>query len=287
MRLPFLLVAALLVCGAANAAFQTGFEAVEGYVGSPGGTAATYGFGGGGQMGWYNPVSGSADANIYTYGGNVLGLPVNTTGGEQFLGGIAGPNGAYVRAQHSATYWTGQNAFAYDLCATFLGDMPSAQNLGSVSLQDSATTKSFIALNVWVDPNNPFLGWNVQYNVFDAAGAALNNQSPGAAWNNLLLSNWYRQSTTFNFVTNQITKVTLVDLTTGVKSVAFPTGWYLQGGANSVLPIPTGLRFFIGGNTPTGGNTMGYDNLSIVPEPGLTGLAAFGVLALLKLRRKK
>jgi hypothetical protein len=58
----------------------------------------------------------------------------------------------------------------------------------------------------------------------------------------------------------------------------------MAGGANPNLPLPTGFRFFIGGEA---GNVQAIDNVWLIPEPGLIGFVAFGTLALLKLRRRK
>jgi hypothetical protein len=277
----------LLACGAASAAIDTGFESYEGYTGLPGGSALTYGFGNGGQMGWYNPVAGSADAMVYTYAGNALGLPQNPTGEEQFVGELTLPNAAYGRAQHGEAFAMRKYTMSYDICGAFLGDLPSAQYLGSVSLQNSATDRYFIALSKW-DDETTCVSWSALFNVFDAAGAALNEQAAAPGFTGLSLYQWYRESITFDLVTNMIVSVSIRNLTTGgATTKASPTGWYLAGGEESMLPLPTGYRLFSGGNTASGGNTLGYDNLVIVPEPGLIGLVVLGGLGVLGLRRRK
>src|SRR5262245_33283646 len=69
------------------------------YTGSTAGTLLT------GQQGWYVPVAGSPDYNVFTYAGNAPGLPVNTTGGAQFVGGISGGT-VFARAQQDVNFST-------------------------------------------------------------------------------------------------------------------------------------------------------------------------------------
>ena len=57
----------------ASAQLVTNFESPP-YNASATGTLLT------GQQGWYVPVAGSPDYNAFTYAGNSLGLPVNSTG---------------------------------------------------------------------------------------------------------------------------------------------------------------------------------------------------------------
>ncbi len=274
----------LAACGAAHADLNVNFESPT-YSGSAGGTLLTNGFGGGGQDGWYQPTNGGADQSVFSYGGNALGMDANPNGGDQFIGGTSGGGSLFPRAQHAhdfsgASAWT----VSYDLAANWLGQGASAANLSSFSLQPSTTNRSFIALNNFVDLNNPAAGWKAEYNIYDAANNALVNQSPGAEWTNLSLKHWYMQSTSFDFTTNLITEVSITDLTTGITTKANPVGWYLFGGANGNLPLPTDVRAFVGG---AAGNTMGFDNLSInpVPAPGAMALLTLG--GLLSSRRKR
>jgi hypothetical protein len=286
------LVTTLLAGGVAGAQFDrimTGFEPPE-YVGSPWGTPLTNGFGGGGQQSWYNPVDGRSDFNVYTYEGNALGIPVNPFDpGEQFIAGRTGPNGAYGCAQldMSMAGWPWMYNLGYSICAAFLGDVPTADYLGGFSLEPSATARSFTAVATWVDVNNP-TSWNALYNVFDADGKPMDEQSPGAAWMNLKLDHWYHLYTQFWLNDNRIHGVRIIDLTTGESWGKSPKGWYLAGGADPSLPLPTALRLSSGGNTASGGNTLAFDNLILfVPEPGLMSLLGLGVFAALGLRRRK
>jgi hypothetical protein len=274
-----LVLASLVALGlgtsrAAADEFRSGFEPPA-YTGSPSGTSLT------GQQGWYlPPVAGTTNQNVYTYAGNTLGLPANPTGQLQFIGARAPGDGTFPRAQHnldfsSATTWSA----SYDFAAHFSGTLPAVDNLSSFSLQSpsGATVRSFIALNTWANPATATT-WNAQYNVFDASGAATNNLSPGAAWNNLLVDHWYREETTFDFTLNRILEVSITDLTTGITSTAAPSNWYLTGGATPTDPLPSAFRFFVGGGVGAdAGNVMGWDNVLIqaVPEP--TGLTLLGL----------
>lgn len=280
MRSMFVL-GVLAACGVAQADLNVNFESPT-YSGSGGGTLLTNGFGGGGQDGWYNPVSGSVDGKVYTYGGNAPGFASNPNGGEQFLGGRSDGNPA--RSQHDNDFSTMTTwKLQYDCAALFDGTPPAAANLGSFSLQPSATNRFYINLMNFVDANNPSAGWKSEFNVYDAAGNAINNQSPGIEWTNLTYNHWYTQSAVVDFTANKILEVSLTDITTGTTVSASPD-WYLTGGANPVLPLPTGVRCFAGGNA---GNNMGWDNLSVgaVPAPGAMALVALG--GLVSARRKR
>lgn len=260
-------LAAAGLVAAANADFGSNFEAPL-YTGSAAGSAAT------GQDGWTLPAG--IDSNIYTYAGNALGLVTNPTGGEQFIGGRSEGGTSFPRAQRAHDFTTDNRwVLAYDFAANWDGTPPSAINLSSFSLQDSVAARSFIALNNWIDNNDPTLGWKAEYNVFDSAGNALNNMSPGAAWANLTMNHWYRQTTIVNFDTNMVEEVRLLDLTSGVLHVAHPRDWFMLGGANPTQPMPIGVRFFEGGNA---GNIMGWDNLRIIPGPGALALVGAGLV---------
>jgi hypothetical protein len=165
----------------------------------------------------------------------------------------------------------------------YVGTLPAADNLGSFSLQPSATARFWQTLYRWDANTSTATNFDAEYNVFSAAGVATNNLSAGAAWDALVANHWYRQSTTFSFATNRITEVTITDLTTNITTTANPTDWYLAGGANSTLPMPTDFRLFTGGSA---GNVMAWDNLNVVPEPATVAAVAIGLAALVRRRRR-
>lgn len=270
-------IAIAVPMASAYAQYSTGFES-PGYTGSAGGTLLT------GQQGWYVPVAGSIDHNVFTYAGNSFGVAANPTGGSQFSAGVGGATPA--RAQHDLNMSVGDVwSFSYDVLGMYTGQLPAVNNLGSFSSQNFTlgAHQSFIALNVWDDVNTA-ASWSAQYNVYDAAGVAINNQSAGSAWAGLTPNRWYRQETRVNFATNQVTFVAITDLTTNVTTSFSPTTWYLNGGANNPggLPRPTGFRMFAGGAN----SLMAFDNVS-VPEPATLAVLGLGVLAAAARRRKK
>jgi hypothetical protein len=251
-RCAFAAATALIVAQGASAQLEADFEPPA-FTGSPEGVSVS------GQQGWYLPPVGGQDGKVYTYVDNVLGFPANPTGGEQFEGGVS--DGAlFPRAQHDHDFSVADEwVLGYDIAVKYTGNFPAAANLASFSLQDSTVARFFISLNNFEDPNTA-TSWKGEFNVYDAAGTALNNQSPGAGWTGLAIDHWYRLTATVNFATNQVSHVTITDLTTGETSEA-DVPWYLTGGENPVLPLPTGIRCFVGGSA---GNTAGYDNVSIV-----------------------
>jgi hypothetical protein len=278
-------VAALgLIASPAVADFSTGFEPP--YVASAAGTALA------GQQGWYIPaVAASSGYSAYTYAGNTLGLPANPFGQAQFIG-AATPGPTFPRAQLDVDFSTaGGWRVTYDVAHRYNGVLPAAQNLASFSLQNpnAAAFRQFIALHTWADLAGGTT-WNAGFNIFNAAGVAQATQSPGAAWNNLLVDRWYRESIEFSFIENRILSVSITDLSLGTTNTATPANWYLQGGANpGALALPSAIRFFTGGS-PDVGNVAGFDNLGIqpIPEPGscvLCGLGAVGLFVLMRRRR--
>lgn len=271
----------LSVAGVANAQLISGFEQPD-FVGSAGGSSFV------GVEGWYQPVSSGIEHGVYTYSGNTLGLAQNPVGGNQFIGGRSDVSPMFARAQKGFDFGGGSYTIAYDMAANFDGSGDSTLNLSSFSLQSDGAAagsfKSFIALNNFVDLTNPSAGFKAEFNVFDSAGTATNNLSPGAAWENLNTNHWYRQIIDIDFASNQVLSVTILDLTSGMSSTANPDGWFMTGGAGSTLALPDDFRFFVGG--ADGGNIMGWDNIYVVPAPASL-LAFAGVAGLAGVRRRR
>jgi hypothetical protein len=236
------------------AALTVNFEPPD-YQGSASGTRVA------GQQGWYvPPIAGSTDQLVFTYDGNALGLAPNPNGDTQFLG--ARTQGADLARGQLNYDWSATSVWtvSYDLAARFNGTPPPVDYIGSFSLQDSVTSRSFIQVNSW-GTNVQGTMWDADYLVYNADGSATPPLTPGPEWHNLAVNHWYRQTAAFDFDSNRILSVSITDLDTGVTATVTPTNWYLLGGATGRPPLPTALRFFTGGGV---GNIVGYDNLVIV-----------------------
>ncbi|MFG0282980.1 MAG: hypothetical protein ACF8R7_01035 [Phycisphaerales bacterium JB039] len=264
----------LCACAGAVAQHSDGYE--SGYTASASGVELN------GQNGYYNPVAGSASANVYTYAGNTLGFPQNPTGGENFVGGT-GPGPAFIRSQKDVTYPTGVVTVAFDIAAKFTGAAgTAAQNLGSMSTQPYPTNPgTFIQLARWTDPATAST-WNADYVWTDAVGTSLTEAVADPGFQNLRTDHWYRWSTTIDMATNQILEVSITDLTTMTTASHNPVDRYGVGGAGAV-PSLTGYRWFVGSTVE--GNTLGFDNIEIIPAPAALGL--FGLAGLAGLRRRR
>lgn len=260
-----LVLATFLVLLSAPLAFAQYAQDFEALTAAPDGVILT------GQDFFYLPA-GSVDFLVYTYAGNVLGVPQNTEGGENFAAGL-GPGGStFARAQRDVEFGVGVGIWRmqYDVAAVFVGDPPSANNIGSFSIRYDDTNVHNIHLFSWVDPNVP-TAWNAFYLAYDVAGVqfAQPGVSPGAAWENLALNHWYRFWTTIDLDMNTIVEVGVTDLENGITSTFNPTDWYLVGGGGGAVGPPQNFRLFGGGSVF--GNATAWDNLSITEAGGAEG----------------
>ncbi len=252
------------------------FEAPK-YVGSASGTVLT------GQNGWYNPIGGSADWDVFTYAGNSMGIVANPAGGgDQFAGGVAEEGPGFARAQKDFAWSYHEFVVSYDVNHRSLGQF-AEQNLGSWSLQPSTTNIAGQDLHRWDDPFTAQT-WHLVFNLYNAAGTFLIEQLPGPAWMGLLTNHWYRIEHTISFVTNRWSQTSITDLHTGTTNTFMPTNWYMSGGSTPTLRLPTASRFFAGGSGSPG-NAFALDNFTIVPEPN-TILVIGAALSLLTVRRR-
>ncbi|MEZ6037023.1 MAG: hypothetical protein R3F29_06050 [Planctomycetota bacterium] len=239
-----------------------------------------------GQDGFYwpdNTVSVPFQTQVYT-GGVVLagfndyGIPDNPNGGVQFVVGNGPAGGTFARAQRDISYPAAPSgsqrwAWGTDLCVSFAGTLPTANNCGSFSVQPFPGSQSFIMLATWVDVTTA-AQWNAGYIWFDAAGVQVTTTIvPDPAFQNLDINHWYRWETVGNLATNEIEELRITDLTTGISSSFAPTGAYMEGGTAGSLP-PTGFRFFAGGNTA--GNVIAWDNASVAWAGGISEIPGCG-----------
>ncbi|MFG0331635.1 MAG: hypothetical protein ACF8PN_17245 [Phycisphaerales bacterium] len=248
---------ALATALSAGAQYSSDFESVTG---SAAGTVLT------GQDGYYIPAgTNSVDFNVYTYAGNSLGVSANPTGGAQFVAGVGPGSPTFARAQRDMTWGTGVWRVSYDAAALYLGNPPSANNLGSFSVQPYPGSQSYIHLFSWVDATAA-TNWQAFYLAYTSTGSAHGQpgESPGAQWTNLELNKWYRFDTWLDFDQNQIVKVSITDLDTGDCATHNPSDWYLEGGSAGGSPTPTGFRFFGGGGVPD--NVTAWDNYEAVAD---------------------
>ncbi len=217
-----------------------------------------------GQGGFYNPdPPNSVSGKVYTYKDNVLGIPDNPSGGGNNFVGSTGPaGGKFSRSQKDQKYGegTGKWVVAFDIAGVYLGDLPSAQNLGSLSTQTFPGDATFIALARWSDPNTAE-NWNADVVWFNAGGTQLIEVIPDAGFQNLKTKHWYRWTWEFDLDSYKITKVSIEDLSTGVTATYEPPDRYLFGGEGGAPP-PDGFRYFAGASG-VAGNTLAFDNLFI------------------------
>ena len=220
-----------------------------------------------GQDGWYQPIAtNSLNYKCYTYAENALGFPENPTGGCQFVAGRNTGGAANTRTQHNFAWVDGTKYYVeWDIAFNYDGVAPATDNIGSFSLQNSATAKFWQSLYRFENVAIPTEA-KAEYNVYNAAGVSIPNSIAGPEWKFLKMNHWYRQRTVFNFATNKIEEVGIQDVTGGGAMVTVaPVDWYLAGGAAPVLPVPTALRFFSGGTST--GNTVAWDNLAVDTKP--------------------
>ncbi|NLG42313.1 MAG: PEP-CTERM sorting domain-containing protein [Phycisphaerae bacterium] len=269
----------ILICftstSVASAAFVTGFESSQGYVGSAAGIGLS------GQQGWYTPdVAGSVDGYVYTYADNPYGVPQNPYGGAQFFGGRAMGDDAYARSQHDYN-WAAESIvrISYDFCAKFTGTLPAVDNVGSWSMQPSGSVGGpeiyMQSLYTWADTAG---GTAIHAGYLIDENPAAPPAFPGPEWQNLPVDHWFRQTVLVNMEYFKIIECTIQDLTIGGPvTVAHPENWHFINYAVAGGTLPTGFRCFTGGTTA--GNFLAWDNFSI-PEPATIALLLIGFAAL-------
>ncbi|MBL9030356.1 MAG: hypothetical protein JNM80_01440 [Phycisphaerae bacterium] len=274
--------ALLSICGLAQGQSYS-FEPAT-YTGSAAGTLLT------GQDAWYLPaVANSGDGFVYTYAGNTYGVVANPSGGSQFVGGECSTTlQTFVRMQHDIAFTEGTWTMSADFNGLFStvngGVLPAADNIGSWSMQPSATARYFQFLMNWGSgavagilqcPGCPPLTnyaptgdkYHILVGYFTAASpATISFEPPTQDWMDLSTNNWYRITAKWNFTTAQLLEVSIRNLTAGGSAVVTDLssrGMYLFGGPSSVNPLPTAMRLFTG--SLAFGNVTAWDNVSVGP----------------------
>ncbi len=253
-------VLALLMTAGAQVVWCPGFEPPQ-YRGSPDGTPLS------GQDGWQGIGVGGVSFMVFTYARNALELPPNPEGGQQFIGAEGQGHLPPPQALHDVPW---RDAERWSVCYDFCVGVPPAAvppGIGRFALEPAVATQAriFAILLEWRAFSTPRDGIDVRYEVYNADGTPKQPPpSPGDAWQGLQGNRWYRLCTTFDFASNRIVRVAIIDLSTGQRAVHRPSDWYLSGGARSDLPLPTGLSFSLGFTPgPMVGNRVGFDNLCL------------------------
>ncbi|MGI8924111.1 MAG: hypothetical protein ACR2HJ_08765 [Fimbriimonadales bacterium] len=251
----------------ANVLYADGFEPPA-YSGSAAGVVLS------GQQGWFNPNQGTRDFRVHTYSGNAPGFAANPIGESQFIGGVVITNSGHARAQKpqsfaGSDFWT----ISYYMNARFNGTPPGTNSLAKFSLQPSETNRTFNATAEWPTGGST-TSWHYGYEVADASGnLSGTNVYPNTQWRFLPANRWFRFSTMIDFDSNMIVNATLSDLSTGTTYSERPVDWFLTGGSLGTLPLPTAIRYFVGGTTP--GNAVGIDGLNVTQGMGIVPNAYF------------
>lgn len=268
--------ACAVAAGQASAQFQANFESL-----TQGSLV--------GQDGWTQPVAGSNDWRVVSYGdAAAFNVAPHPTGGGTHVAAATGfgSTAGFARTEHnvnwsSSAVWT----ICMDFWADYQGDpVTHASNVGSLSNQPfGATPYTNQGINMlWYynQPGNVASQYSIAWNIHNPDGTDVGvfynpddatSNWPNGMWSTLELRKWYRASFVMDFASGQLVKMGVSDLQTGEGRVFETAGlipstadgnWYMAGGAANVrgLPMPERLRMFVGGQG--NGNVMAFDNLS-------------------------
>lgn len=251
-----------MIAPALTAQYVSDFEALTA---SATGTLLT------GQDGYYIPVAGSIDWNVYTYAGNTMGVVANPNGGTNFIAGVS--PGANCRAQRALAFdnlsaWR----FEFDVNCLYTGTATPTNNIGSCSTQPSTTAAYINGLARW--PATPTgATWDADLVYYDAANVSTTGSLPDPNFQGLTANHWYHWAFEFDFVSNRYLAIEITDLGTNVTHRYEPTSMYMFGGSAGA-PLPTDFRWFASGSA---GNVFAIDNARIVPlQYGLYGAGCAG-----------
>ena len=283
-RRTFTPILAALVVATSHAQYATDFEPPA-FTGSIPGTAMS------GQDGFFVPAGSHVDGRCYRYDDNDLGIVPNPNGGQQFVA-VKKASADFARTQHPVSFDAADCWFVhFDVNVSFLGELPTANYAGSVSLQPFPDDGSVVVLFYW-DDSESAESFNVRILGFDAGGATpylAGLPIPNGNFQNLDANRWYHLTLRVEFLAaNAVTGLSIVPLDGGEVISDVPTdlhGWHLGGGSNPV-DRPNGFRLFGGGGSAGDhytGNIVAVDNLNIVPTtdvPCFSDLDLNGVIDL-------
>ena len=225
-----------------------------------------------GQDGFYLPT-GAIGGRCYVYDGNALGIAPNPLGGAQFVACTRAVSD-YARAQHDVNWGQGEACwiFELDLNLHFVGELPTLNYAGSVSLQPFPGDGAIILLFKWDDVSA------ADRFTVNVLGHAADGHTPyvgglpigHAAFQGLDANTWYRLGLRVEFTLNALTAISIRDISNGGATTGFIPlnldGYYLGGGA-AAGDRPAAVRIFGGGGFETdhvAGNTLAVDNLRLL-----------------------
>lgn len=238
-----------LTISAAAQGYATDFET---FTASAAGTAVT------GQDGFYIPVAGSLDCKIYTYAGNVLNVPANPNGGNNFYAGVSQLTNVFARGQRAVTLpANGRVYIQFDILCNYTGTGTPANNIGSFSLQPSATNQYVNLVARWpTGVTFPPATWNADVIVGPTA-TGTTTVLPDPAFQNLAVGVWHSWGCTIDLTTGNHVEFRITNGVTNVTTTYVPpTPLALP---NQFLATPTDFRFFAGGSD----NLFAVDNFTI------------------------
>lgn len=202
-------------------------------------------------------MAGSLDGLVVTYVGSSLGVPANPNGGNNFYAGVPQLTNVFARAQRPVTLpANGLVHVEFDMLCNYLGTGTPTNNIGSFSLQPSASATYPDLLARWP------VGATFPPATFDAdlvAGPGGGVQGPvgDPAFQGLPVNVWHRWGCAFNLVTGTYVSFSITNGATNVTTHFTPS-------APILLPNPgttpvTDFRFFTGGSQ----NLLALDNFVI------------------------
>lgn len=242
----------LLTCLVSSLAAQGYSSDFESLTASPAGSLLT------GQDGYYVPVAGSIDVNVFTYAGNSLNVPVNPRGGNNFCAGVSQLTNVFSRTQRNVTLPTNSRVYIqYDVLCNYRGTGTPTNNIGSFSLQPSTTSVYTNLVARWpVGATFPPTTWDA-----DVVPGPTNTAVPIAladpAFQNLAVGVWHTLGLTIDLATGNHVDFRITNGVTNVTTVHVPTVPIVLPGQS--LPLPTDFRFFAGGSE----NLFAFDNVTI------------------------
>lgn len=238
-----------LTISAAAQGYATDFET---FTASAAGTAVT------GQDGFYIPVAGSLDCKIYTYAGNVLNVPANPNGGNNFYAGVSQLTNVFARGQRPVTLpANGRVYIQFDILCNYTGTGTPANNIGSFSLQPS-TTSVFTNLVARWPTGTTFPPATFDLDIVPGPTATAVPVAIGSpAFQGLAVGVWHTIGQTIDLSTGAHIDFRITNGVTNVTTTFVPPVPIVLPGQG--LPTPTDFRFFAGGSE----NLFAVDNVTI------------------------